>query len=335
MIPEHERAADDLGAPEEERAAALRASVVAPLEHLGLVAARGDDARAFLQRQLTADLDALDPGHTRLAAWCNPAGRVRLLIRLWQLDGEIHLEAPRERLAAELGRLRMFVLRSKVTLERVEGRWTRLGAAGPEAAEALADRLGLDPPARPDEVRSAAGIHLARLPGARPRYQLLVPAERGGELWRRLGERLRPVGNGAWRLLELAAGIPRVERPAAERHLPQMLGLEALGALSFTKGCFPGQEVIARAHYRGQVKRALTLLRVAAASPGPSPGEPIRDPAGARVGEVLAAEALPGGGWLIAAVCSPGGSVALRLGREPPLELSPYEDPAGGGAEGG
>lgn len=320
----------------DEAAAATIGDVLADLSHLGLLAATGADAARFLQSQVTADLAALDASHTTLAALCNTEGRVAAVLRLWRRGAEILLEAPVATLDDTGERLRRYLFRSDVGLADVSGRTARLGLAGPGAEAALGALLG-GAPGRPGNAVSDGpddgALTVLRLPGPQPRFTLHAPAVRLRHVWARLAVRARPVGRGAWGLLDIAAGIPSVCPPNVEVFMPQMLGLDVLGAVSFGKGCYLGQEAVATLQDRGRLPRRLLRARVDA--PVPAPGTPLlappagapRGPGDAREeGRVVAAAPDTRGGCELLAVVRVGAERGeLRLGAPdgPPLTVLP------------
>lgn len=320
----------------DEAAAATTGNVLTDLSHLGLLAATGADAARFLQSQLTADLAALDAGHTTLAALCNAEGRVAVVLRLWRLGAEILLEAPAAVLDDMGERLRRYLFRSDVGLTDVSERTARLGLAGPGAETALCALLG-GAPRRPGDAVSDGpddgALTVLRLPGPQPRFALHAPTVRLRHVWARLAVGARPVGRGAWELLDIAAGLPSVWPPNVEAFLPQMLGLDALGAVSFGKGCYLGQEAVATLQDRGRSPRR--LLRARADAPLPPSGAPIHAGPGApgaprEEGRVVTAAPDPRGGCELLAVVRVGAEQGvLRLGAPdgPPLTVLPLPPP--------
>ena len=244
---------------------------------MGIVRVRGPEAARFLHAQFTNDVAAMPPGGAALGAWCDPRGRVRHLFWIVRRAGEagFDLVAPLGETADFTRRLRTFILRAKVTAERAADRV--IGAAGPEAAAFAGDWAGGVP--APGRAAGSGARIAIRPPGAPARFLLFGPDP----------DRIPPEGSDAkWRRLEIAAGIAWLNDASRESFLPQMLNLDRLGALSFDKGCYPGQEIVARTHYLGRVKRRL-YRGWTAAGRRPAPGDRIRS-GDARVGLVVAAE---------------------------------------------
>ncbi|MBV8496932.1 MAG: folate-binding protein YgfZ [Gammaproteobacteria bacterium] len=223
------------------------------LGSLGVLCARGAEARAFLQGQLSNDLTRLTPALSLLAGYHNPQGRVIAILRLIERSsGELLAVLPRELVPEVVQRLGKFILRAKVKLADESAAWTITGViAGDAGAPADAWPAARGGAAR---VAEAIAVRVAEAPG---RWLLVTPAGASPEA----AVHCAPAAPGSWQRLAIAAGEPQVYRPTSEQFVAQMLNLDALGAIDFGKGCYTGQEVIARAHYRGRVKRRLQRFR--------------------------------------------------------------------------
>ncbi|MDR3418167.1 MAG: hypothetical protein P4L83_18495 [Nevskia sp.] len=300
------------GGIEEEAAAALSGTTVTPLLQLGAIRAAGAEADTFLQNQLSNDLRQLVPAHVQLATYNSPKGRVLDLFALRRDGDAIVLEARRDTLPATLKRLRMFVLRAKVTLEEAAG-YCALGLAGPQAAELLAG-AGLPVPAQDWDCAAAGDLAVIRRPGTVERYTVHAGAERLRTLWPALAQQAVPVGTAAWRLLDILAGLPSIRPATADHFVAQMLNLDRLGAISFSKGCYPGQEIVARMHYLGNLKRRMFRAHTAAA--GVVPGSQLYAAGGdgQAVGEVVDAAPCTEGTALLAVLQLGQSGAILRLG---------------------
>ncbi len=261
-------------------------TIAVKLTQLALLDARGPDAAAFLQGQLSSDVRRLTPNLAQLSSYNSPKGRMLAVLHVLRRDDAVLLELQRSLLDATLKRLRMYVLRSKVTLSEVVD-LNLLGLAGPNAGGILA-RLGLPAPAAPLECTWAGDLCVMRRIGTAPRYTALGPTARAAELWQELAAHATPAGIEDWKRLEIEAGVPTVYPETQDHFVAQMCNLDALGGISFDKGCYTGQEVIARVHYRGAVKRHMSLQRLSGAAP--APGSKLDG------GEVVDAVAHPGGG---------------------------------------
>jgi tRNA-modifying protein YgfZ len=222
----------------------------ARLSDWGAISASGADAATFLQGQLTQDVASLDAGRATLAGYCSPKGRLLAsFVLLRPAREEFLLLCSADLLAATLKRLSMYVLRAKCKLADASALWPLHGVAGEAAMVASA----------PWRTAGAQGNLWVRLPDAQgtPRALALhAPA-------------LPPLEASAWAWLEAASGVPRIVAATAEQFVPQMVNLELVGGVDFQKGCYPGQEIVARSQYRGTLKRrAFGFDSPQAAQPG-------------------------------------------------------------------
>jgi len=244
-------------------AADLAEGMVAPLTDLGLIAVAGDDAASFLHNQLTNDVEHLGTSEARLAGYCTPKGRLQATFLMWRLGADIFLQLPRAIQPPLQKRLTMFVLRAKAKLRDATDEAPTaavLGLAGAKAGEALARQVGTLPAAPYAKLDGAFGtvIRLADALGA-PRYLWITSAETATTALAQLRETLALGGNAAWHLAEIHAGVPQVTQPTQEQFVPQMVNFELIGGVNFKKGCYPGQEIVARSQYLGKLKRRMTL----------------------------------------------------------------------------
>lgn len=273
-------------------------TIAVPLAQLGFIEARGPDAAAFLQGQLSNDVRKVVPERAQLSSYNSPKGRMLAVLHLLRRDDAFLLELQASLLDPVLKRLRMYVLRAKLALTAVADR-AALGVAGPDAAAALAG-AGLPVPAEPLECSWLDDLAVVRRLGAMPRYTILAPVARRDALMGTLGARLLPGTPADWRRLEIEAGVPTVYPETQDRFVAQMCNLDKLGGISFDKGCYTGQEIIARVHYRGAVKRHMELLRLE--GPAPAPGTRLE------AGEVVdAAPRASGPGSVALVVTAPPG----------------------------
>jgi len=289
----------------------------ARLGALGLLSCEGDDARSFLHAQLTSDVAGLGAHEARRAGWCSAKGRLMATMLVIPQGSGFLLQLSRDLVPAVAKRLAMFVLRAKVKLVDASDAWAQLGLWGPAAAQRLAE-LGFEAP------RQVLGC-AHRGPGivvrvAPERFLVLVPAADRD----RLVGALADEGDEAWSLQDIRDGLPRVVLATQEQFVPQMVNLERLGAVDFHKGCYPGQEVVARTQYRGVLKRRMVRARVADAA---AAGDELfaEDVAGQPAGVVVNAAATPGGGSELLCVLQIGSiegasPVHLRAADGPLLE---------------
>jgi len=234
------------GAVADELVAARDGTVVAPLTDQGLIRASGVDAAGFLHNLLTNDINGITPDGARFAGLCTPKGRLLALLLIWRDGDDFLLMLPRDVLPATLKRLSMYVLRSKVKLSDATAQRALIGVSPAPTIVADLPRFG---------VTTLAGGHVIRLDDKRA--LLALSPEAAIVHWAELTASARPVGLAAWQWLEIAAGQPRVVAATQEAFVPQMLNMElpAVAGVSFSKGCYPGQEIVARTQYLGKIKR--------------------------------------------------------------------------------
>lgn len=219
---------------------------IAKLDQYGLLHAAGGDARAFLHAQLTNDIEHLGTGQARYAGWCSAKGRLLATFLVVPFSGGFLLQLSRDLVPAITKRLSMFVLRSKVKITDVTGQWAQYGIWGADDGESLS-------------VSESDGTIAVRI---EPDRRLVLAAEPSA------GRYAPNAAAEDWILAEIRAGRPLIAGVTQDQFVPQMVNLELAGGVDFKKGCYPGQEVVARAQYRGAVKRRMYRVRGAALQPG-------------------------------------------------------------------
>jgi len=232
-------------------------AILIDLSYKGLICVSGPDAVAFLQGQLSTDIERLTADQSQLSSWNNAKGRVVAVMRVFRRDEHVYLSLAASVKSTVLKRLSMYVLRSQVKLADAGDGMSTLGLIG-EGAATLLGQAAIPVPSRLNHVTRSDGVQAIRLHGELPRYLIYGGAETLRELKQRLEPVTSPGTEDTWALHKILAGEPTIYSETSEHFVAQMLGLEELGAIDFKKGCYIGQEVIARAHYRGGVKRHMT-----------------------------------------------------------------------------
>lgn len=267
---------------------ALEGTTLTPLAHLGVLDVVGSDAETFLQGQTSAQVTLADGDFAPLTCFCTPKGRMLANAQLWRVaTGHYRLlmhTSLVKPLAEHLGKFAAFY---KVSLD-IRDDLALLGLIGREATALAEVRFDVMPP-RPWHQTATDDLQLLAHSGPRPRLLICLPAERAIEAWQRLSEHATPVDNAVWRLHDIQAGLAWLEANQRDAYLPQMINWEALGGISFKKGCYTGQEVVARAHFRGQVKKRLVRAQLDG-NRLPDPGSAIEDADGKRLGEIFCAQ---------------------------------------------
>jgi tRNA-modifying protein YgfZ len=220
------------------------------LRDWGVIRAQGVDAASFLHGQLTQDVQQLDEHSARLAGFCTAKGRLLASLIVWRAGAdELLLACSADVLSATLKRLSMFVLRAKCKLSDASEAIALYGLAGDSATQWLGDGAPASPWRRVDRV-DHSDAQVLRLPDSAgaPRYLLAAPAELPAP-------ELPALSAHAWSWIEVSSGVPRIVAATVEQFVPQMINFELVGGVNFQKGCYPGQEIVARSQYRGTVKR--------------------------------------------------------------------------------
>jgi tRNA-modifying protein YgfZ len=313
------------GNPDLERRAAMSGSVICDLSLYGLIRARGPDTVRFLQGQLTGDVTHIDAGHSQLNGFCTPKGRLLALFRVFASEDAFFLRLPAALLEPTLTRLRKYILMSRITLDPAGDDLAGIGLSGPRCEQELSHIVGAVPAAVDAVVRSGP-LTVIRTPGIHPRFEIFGPVEAMQKAWSQLDVHAAPVGAAVWILHDILAGVPEIWPETVEEFIPQSVNLDLLGGISFDKGCYTGQEIVARLHYRGTVKRRMYLAECDTAEP-PPPGRAVYPVSGGdqAVGQVVSATLAPerGSVLLVSTVVEQALPAALSLGSPagPPLEL--------------
>lgn len=295
------------------------------LSHEGVLAVRGSDASKFLQGQLTCNLNYLDQGHASLGARCTQKGRMQSSFRiLLQGDGCL-LAMVSELIEPQLADLKKYAVFSKSKLTDESAAWARFGV---QHADALLADLGLALGAETHDMARHEALLAVRVSPSRA--ELWVPAERAAEVQAKLAAQLPEAPLNDWLLGQVRAGVGQVMAQTRELFIPQMLNLQAVGGVSFKKGCYTGQEIVARMQYLGKLKRR--LYRVAlAADTLPQPGTPLFSPThNSAIGEVVLGAQAGEGCELLAVLQADaveGGEIHVGEAQGPLLSLLslPYE----------
>jgi len=305
------------GNPRRERSVAITGSIFADLSHYGLIAVHGDDAKVFLQGQLTNDVSKVDATHSQLSGLCTPKGRLLATFRVFRHGDSYYLCLPATMVEDVIKRLRLFVLRSNVSLEEASDTFVHIGISGDDAEAVLCSGAGQLPDAADATVVQDHQV-VVRVPGIHPSYEVFTTCDQAMGLWDQLNVHGAPVGADAWQLLDILAGVPIVYPQTREAFVPQMVNLQLVDGVSFKKGCYTGQEIVARMQYLGKLKRRMYLARVSSET-RPLPGEALFTADGAQqsCGQLVSVAQHPDGDYALLAVvqiASAEGKQALHLG---------------------
>lgn len=309
-----------------EKQAALEKHVICDLSHYGLIRAYGEEAESFLQNQFCNDVRNVTSSHSELNGYCNPKGRVLAFFRLFFANEQYLLRLPREVLNETLNRLRMFVLMTRVTLEDASNDLVIIGYSGPEAGDHLR-KLFHSIPENVNEVVHIGDTTIIRVSDSPERFEIYGNLDKVRSIWEQLMADAIPAGIGSWELLEINNAIPEIVTETREAFVPQMINLQAIDALSFRKGCYPGQEIVARMQYLGKLKRHMFLAHINE-EVVPAPGDSLfaeNSESGQGAGKVVRAQSNPNGGSDLLAVIEIAsqekGSLRLNDTQGPVLDI--------------
>ena len=298
---------------------ARRGAAKCPLLSVGVVSFTGPDAVTFINGQFTTNCLDITPAHSQFSAWCDPKGRVLFLFTLYRDTKCIYALLPKTQISEFMARLQRYVLRADVQLENLTDSISVFGITR-NIKTAQVDTTGLIRPwAQAQSSDRTASMRYG--PGA-ARFVIVGPDTSAVARWAKL--QMPAVGEEVWIALDIFGGLPRLDERTSGQFLPQNLNLDALDGLSFSKGCYPGQEIIARLKYRTKVrKRLFTTMSEAACDP--VPGSRILTPGGEHtVGQVLCGQRLDPARSVISAVIeidAAGGKLTIEDADDTALRL--------------
>lgn len=281
------------GTAETELAALESKAICCPLQQYGLIRFQGEESQVFLQGQLSSDIRALTINAAQYSSYSTPKGRMQASFLISRQGDDYVLQIAAELQTAIQKRLSMFIMRSKTKASDANTELVQVGIAGPAASDLIVKLFGAAPLAF--EVQHHANASVIALTGAR--YQIMAPPAEMALLWAQLLENgALPAGTAAWQLTEIRAGAPWITAATQEEFVPQMANMELIGGVSFTKGCYPGQEIVARTQYLGKLKRRTYRMHVD--SLDVTAGQDVYSPEmnGQASGKVMLAAPAPQGG---------------------------------------
>ena len=253
------------GQAELERFLIKNGPVLTNLTHQALLKVTGSDAEIFLQGQLSSDIKDVTHTQAQMSAYCDPQGQVLALFLIFKYHGDLYLSFDGSLKEPILKRLRMFVMRADVQFTDVSDSLIQIGFAGEFGDLDIQRRLSTKVKAVYEtgyiDIDGMRDVCVVKVPGPYHRYNLFGPAEQMIEAWKSLRSNADLTNSYDWNLLNIAAGIPEVNIDTSGQFVAQFLNLDKLDAINFKKGCFPGQEIIARMHYRGKVTKRMFRIR--------------------------------------------------------------------------
>jgi tRNA-modifying protein YgfZ len=294
------------------------------LPHLAVIGFAGEEAGTFLHNQLTCDVSALGLNRSVYGSYCTPKGRVLATFLLWHTPDRFYMQLPSALREPIQRRLAMYVLRAKVKIEDAGPLWTLAGLSGGDAEPHLERTLGAVPQ-HEHQLISTDDATVLRL--SADRYEILIPRVNAPATLKKLKEGTESVEPVHWEWLDIRAGVPTITPPTQEQFVPQMVNLDLIGGLSFSKGCYPGQEIVARMHFLGKLKQRMYLAHLPSGEP--QPGDKVYSPdlGNQASGMIVNAAPSPTGGYdALAAIqiaSAQGGTVRWKSTDGPELKLLP------------
>lgn len=287
--------------PEQEVLLAAKEDILADLSSLTVLRVSGEDAESFLQSQLTNDISKLDLNSSQLSAYCTAKGRMLALFLIFKRDDGFYLLADTQLVETVLKKLRMYVLRAKVVIDLLSD-WAVIGISGDGAFNNLKNSFATISQEN-NAVSSAIKSSAVCIGGKKPRYIVAGETESGMQLWDKLSGTCSLTGHHAWAWQDIQAGLPTISTETSEAFVPQMTNLELIDGVNFKKGCYPGQEIVARMQYLGKLKQRMFRLQSGESSP-PHAGDKIFSSSfpNQAAGTIVSAEPGPNSGVDILAV---------------------------------
>ncbi|TAN82710.1 MAG: folate-binding protein [Gallionella sp.] len=283
-----------------ELLAAKQSTVLCELGQFGTLRASGEDAQSFLQNLLSNDIREAGATRAQPSSFNSPKGRMLASMTIWRDGDDYMLQLPRVLCEPMRKKLSMYVLRAKVKISDASDEIISLGLSGENAREILGRQFG-ELPQRAFDLVGAERASIIKIGDTR--FQINTTARHAQALWQTLGQHAQPAGSACWDWLNIRAGIPVILPQTQEQFVPQMVNFELIGGVNFKKGCYPGQEIVARTQYLGKLKRRMYLAHLDSGE-APQPGDDLfsADMEGQASGMIANAAPAPGGGYDVLAV---------------------------------
>jgi folate-binding protein YgfZ len=276
--------------------------IICDLSPFSVLVIAGDDAASFMQGQLTNDVDAVNEENSQLSAICNNKGRMIANFRLFKHQQNYFLSLKSDLVEQSISHLQNYILRAHVAIQDVSEQLIHIGISGDHATELLSPFIKnikpeIDSISFNDNyiVIRVASLHSKE----KPRYEVFCSFEHATALWEKVSEQAEVVNSSSWEYLNIQAGIPFIDANSSEKFVPQMANMELINGVSFTKGCFTGQEIVARMHYLGKLKKRCYKININTDSK-PETGDKLfaeNARAGQNTGAIISVEKNPASGY--------------------------------------
>jgi len=288
------------GDAQTELATTRDSTVLCDLSQFGILKVAGEDAQSFLQNLLSSDVREIIEQRAQGSSLNSPKGRMQATFLIWRTGADYFLHLPRTLCLGIQKKLSMYVLRAKVKIFDVSDEIICLGLSGAGAAALSQQHFGSVPQ---DLLAVEQHGNASVIRAGAQRFQINTTPQHAPDLWQKFSAAARPAGSSCWDWLNIRDGIPVIMPATQEQFVPQMANLDLIGGVSFKKGCYPGQEIVARTQYLGKLKRRMYLAH-SEGNAVPQPGDELysADMEGQASGMVVNATAAPGGGCDLLAV---------------------------------
>jgi len=281
-----------------DTAAELKATeqdtIICDLSQFGTLRVSGEEAQSFLQNLLSNDIREVSATRAQLSSFNTAKGRMLATMLIWREGDDYMLQLPRALCEPIRKKLSMYVLRAKVKITDASDEIVTLGLSGANAREILRTQFG-ELPQQPFSVIAASQGSAIKISDTR--FLVNTPVANAAALWTEFAQHCQPVGSVCWDWLDIRSGIPVILPQTQEQFVAQMANLELIGGVNFKKGCYPGQEIVARMQYLGKLKRRMYLAHLDS-STAPMPGDELfsAEMEGQACGMIVNAAPAPGGG---------------------------------------
>lgn len=277
---------------------AMNVNTICDLSHFSTLVIAGDDARSFMQGQFTNDVAKVDANTSQLSAFCNTKGRMIANFRLFEHNGHYFLNLKSDLVELSIKHLQNYILRAQVAIQDVSEQLIHLGISGSNTTELLSTFIE-NVNEEVDSISFNEDYVAIRIAGAAPRYEVFCSYEHARSLWEQITQQAEVINSSSWDYLNIQAGIPAIDANSSEEFVPQMANMELINGVSFTKGCFPGQEIVARMHYLGKLKKRCYKVHIDTENK-PATGDKLfaeNARAGQNTGSIIQAEKNPDSGY--------------------------------------
>ena len=278
-----------------ELKATVQNTVLCDLSHFGTLRVSGDEAQLFLQNLLSNDIGEVSATRAQLSSFNTAKGRMLASMLIWRDGDDYLLQLPQVLCEPIRKKLSMYILRAKVKITDASNEIISLGLSGTNAQEVLREQFG-EWPELPFGVITTSQGSAIKIDDA-TRLQINTTIQHAPALWKELSQQAQPVANSCWDWLNIRSGIPIILPQTQEQFVAQMVNFDLIGGVNFKKGCYPGQEIVARMQYLGKLKRRMYLAHIKDGSPQAGDELFSADMEGQASGMIVNAAPHPAGGY--------------------------------------